>query len=72
MKSDKTLPLDATELRRRAENRLRERGLSGAADRQAADVQRLVHELQVHQIELEMQNEELRASRDEVEALLER
>ena len=31
-----------------------------------------MHELQVHQVELEMQNEELRRSRAEVEAGLER
>ena len=37
-----------------------------------ADTQRLVHELQVHQIELEMQNEELRRARAELEAGLER
>ena len=37
-----------------------------------ADTQRLVHELQVHQIELEMQNEELRESRAQVEEGLER
>ena len=35
-------------------------------------MRRLLHELQVHQIELELQNEELRGSRAEVEAGLER
>jgi PAS domain S-box-containing protein len=34
------------------------------------DTQRLVHELQVHQIELEMQNGELEEARDKLEALL--
>ena len=38
----------------------------------AAQSQRLLHELRVHQIELEMQNEELRVSRAEVESGLRR
>lgn len=36
------------------------------------DVLRLVHELQVHQIELEMQNDELRRAQPELESARER
>jgi len=53
-------------LRRRAEERLR--SLPRPRLEASEDVVRLVHELQVHQIELEMQNEELRRARDELEA----
>lgn len=38
----------------------------------AADALALLHELQVHQVELEMQDEELKRSRSELEASLER
>jgi len=67
---------DVTGLRRRAETRLRERQRtqrSEAGDpRSATDTQRLLHELQVHQVELEMQNAELQEARDRLEALLEK
>src|ERR1035437_159636 len=65
------LGLDAGSLRRRAEERLREQHSETAQARTEADTQHLVHELQVHQIELEMQNEELQKARDEMEAGLE-
>ncbi len=67
---------DAAKLRRRAEERLgdqRKSQRSAAGDRKTAEeTTRLVHELQVHQIELEMQNEELRQATNELETALER
>jgi PAS domain S-box-containing protein len=72
MQMKPNLGLDAAKLRRRAEERLRERQPETGPARTEADTQRLVHELQVHQIELEMQNEELRKARDEMEAGLEK
>ena len=71
MKKRESTPADAAELRAQAEDRLKAR--SKAADHDAAEEsQRLVHELQVHQIELELQNEELQGARAELEAGLER
>jgi two-component system cell cycle sensor histidine kinase/response regulator CckA len=72
MQMKPNLGLDAAKLRRRAEERLRERQPEIGPARTEADTQRLVHELQVHQIELAMQNEELRKARDEMEAGLEK
>jgi PAS domain S-box-containing protein len=63
---------DAAELRRRAEGRLRGQRRDTVPPRTDADAQRLLHELQVHQVELEMQNAELRGTRDQMEAMLER
>ena len=71
MKKGRDTSADAAELRRRAEERLRA-GQAEAAAPTKEDALRLLHELQVHQIELELQNEELRESRAEVEAGLER
>ena len=71
MKKVRTPSANAAELRRRAEARLRVNKTEGATPTEK-EALRLLHELQVHQIELEMQNEELRQSRAEVEAGLER
>ena len=61
-KSDKT-----SNLRRRAEEMLLKQ--PGALDNiPSADVQSIVHELRVHQIELEMQNDELCRTQQELEA----
>ena len=57
-------------LRLRAEQSLPAFAPTTTHDCWALDGQRLLHELQVHQIELELQNDELLASRAEVEGLL--
>src|SRR5512141_1632301 len=62
----------AAELRRLAEERLRTRQARAPRGEVPQDQERLNHELQVHQIELEMQNEELRRVRDELEVSLAR
>jgi PAS domain S-box-containing protein len=60
MKKAASGPDDARALRQRAEHTLRERGrLSSGPKLSEAELGALVHELQVHQIELEIQNEEL-------------
>jgi PAS domain S-box-containing protein len=66
-------PTDAAHLRRRAEARLERRsGPPRPGPGPAPEAQRLVHELEVHQIELELQNDELRRARAELEAGLAR
>jgi hypothetical protein len=56
----KSAAREADDLRRQAENRLRDHALtSGGTLPSAIDAQRLLHELQVYQIELELQTEEL-------------
>jgi len=62
----------ATELRRHAEKRWRAKTAVAYQPRTREETERVVHELEVHQIELEMQNAELHQARNEVESILEK
>jgi PAS domain S-box-containing protein len=72
MKKSQDKPADAAELRRRAEKRLKEKPTATGQPLTEADLRRLLQELEVHQIELEMQNEELQQAQVEIEAGLEK
>jgi len=61
---------DRADLRRKAEEKLREKQTSPGQSMHEADLQKLLHELQVHQIELEMQNEELKMAYETTESTL--
>ncbi|MEI8063975.1 MAG: PAS domain S-box protein, partial [Verrucomicrobiota bacterium] len=61
----KSLPTKAAELRRQAEARLQ----AGQQSAGGGDTEQMLHELRVHQIELEVQNEELRRAQVELDAL---
>jgi PAS domain-containing protein len=61
---------NAEMLRRKAEEKLKEKQRTNGLPQSETDIKRLLHELQVHQIELEMQNEELRRANETTEKAL--
>jgi len=69
MKRKRATTDDPAELRRRAEAQLRDRQ---SITKSGFSTQRVLHELEVHRIELEMQNTELQKARDELEVALEK
>jgi PAS domain S-box-containing protein len=60
-------PTAAVDLRKRAEAELKANKAISAELTSSEESRRLFHELRVHQIELEMQNEELRRAQEELE-----
>lgn len=64
MKKGGSKPAEAAE---RAEARLRAKAAGGNLPQKVDDMRRILHELQRHQVELEMQNEELRRIWDGIE-----
>jgi PAS domain S-box-containing protein len=68
---DRSLLTDVV-LRRQAEELLKAKLPESGVPRRDDELHRLLHELQVHQIELEMQNAEIRQGRDELEKVLEK
>ena len=72
MKEGNGKEANAPDLRLRAEKRLAEARTSKGPHPKKEDTSKLIHELQVHQIELEMQNEEIMQARTEIEVSLEK
>ncbi len=67
MKRAKNTGTEAAELRRSAEALLASKATTENPPRSEDDMRRLIHELQVSQVELDLQNEELQRARVELE-----
>ena len=72
MKKTKTPITNPADLRKKAEAKFKANPKKAYPELVSIDGKKLIHELEVHQIELEMQNEELKSSREKGEALLEK
>ena len=70
MPEKKVPQIDGAELRRLAEKRLGENTGTAHPPRTVAESLRLLHEFEVHQVELEMQNAELQKTRDDLQMAL--
>ena len=67
MKESKSKTIQAKKLRKAAEDALAKRKAADIKKLSGPEVKKLVHEIEVHQIELEMQNEELSRTQAEAE-----
>lgn len=72
MKKEANEWTEAQILRQKAEDLLLDKIIKTGLPEEEIDIKRLLHELQVHQIELDMQNEELRHANDVAETALRR
>jgi diguanylate cyclase (GGDEF)-like protein/PAS domain S-box-containing protein len=63
-------PIDRSELRQLASERLHKKGLVASSDFDLAQAQHIFEELEIHQIELELQNEYLSEARAKLELAL--
>ncbi|RQW82143.1 MAG: PAS domain-containing sensor histidine kinase, partial [Geobacter sp.] len=68
MGKEPEIATEILDLRSRAEEEFKAKMADMDFPRSEEDMVRLVHDLQVHQIELEMQNEDLRRSEEELKA----